>query len=184
MTIIDVVLIAIALAMDAFAVSICKGLTMKQLKIKNIIIIALYFALFQGGMPLIGYLLGSSFVSFIESFSYVIAFVLLGFIGSKMIYEAITNKDEDENYNDSCKFKDMIFPAIATSIDALAVGISLAVLDNNIFVSSIIIAIVTFVISIIGVLIGKKIGSKFQFGAEVVGGIILITMGLRILLCH
>lgn len=168
--------------MDAFAVSICKGLSMKKMSWKKAIIIALYLAVFQGIMPRLGYFLGATFESFVTKIDHWIAFVLLLFIGGNMLKEAF-DKDA-EPCNDSIDFKTMIVLAIATSIDALAVGITFAFLETNIVLASLIIAIITFVICVIGVKIGNKFGDKYERKAEMVGGFILILMGLKILLEH
>lgn len=182
MGILEVILIGIGLAMDAFAVSICKGLSMNKLDWKKAIIIALYFGIFQALMPIIGYLLGATFQDLVTSIDHWIVFVLLSIIGGNMIKESFD--DEVEKRNDSVDFKTMIVLAIATSIDALAVGITFAFLKANIALSVIFIGIITFLISLFGVKIGNKFGDKFQNKAELIGGIILILIGLKILLEH
>ena len=168
--------------MDAFAVSICKGLSMKKLDWKKAFIIALYFGAFQGLMPVIGYFLGATFSDLVTSIDHWIAFALLSIIGGNMIKESFD--DEEEKRNDNVDFKTMIVLAIATSIDALAVGITFAFLKTNIVLSVVLIGIITFVISLLGVNIGNKFGDKFQNKAELSGGIILILIGLKILLEH
>ena len=178
----EVVLVAIGLAMDAFAVSICKGLSMKKMDWKKALIVGAYFGIFQGLMPVIGYFLGTTFESLVTKIDHWIAFALLVFIGLNMLKEAF-GKDS-ENCNDSVDFKTMIILAIATSIDALAVGITFAFLKTNILLASIVIGIITFVVCVIGVKIGNKFGDKYERKAEVVGGLILIFMGLKILLEH
>ncbi len=175
----EVIIIAISLAMDTFTVSICKGITMKKLSYKDAIIISLYFGLFQSLMPLIGYIFGFSFDN-ISKIDHFVAFVLLFGIGISMILES-TDSEELDNKVD---FKTMIPLAIATSIDALAVGITFAFLKVNIIISSILIGIITFSISFIGVLIGNRFGSKYGSIAELIGGILLILMGIRILFSH
>ena len=182
MGILEVVLIAIGLAMDAFAVSICKGLSMKKMSWKKAIIVGGYFGIFQGLMPVIGYFLGTTFENLVTKIDHWIAFVLLVFIGINMLKEAFGN--ESENCNDNVDFKTMVVLAIATSIDALAVGITFAFLKTNIVLASILIAIITFVVCIIGVKIGNKFGDKYERKAETVGGLILILMGIKILLEH
>lgn len=182
MGLLEIVLIGIGLAMDAFAVSICKGLSMKKLEFKKTIIIALYFGIFQAIMPVAGYFLGVNFQSLVTSIDHWIAFILLAVIGGNMIKESFD--DEEEKRNDKVDFKTMIVLAIATSIDALAVGITFAFLKVNIILSVTFIGIITFIISILGVKIGNKFGDKFQNKAELVGGIILILMGFKILLEH
>ena len=178
----EIILIGVGLAMDAFAVSICKGLSMKKINWKSTIIIAIYFGLFQAIMPIFGYLLGSSFSVIVQKIDHWIAFVLLTIIGGNMIRES--RDDEDEKRNDKVDFKTMILLAIATSIDALAVGVTFAFFEVNIFISSIIIGIITLILSFLGVIIGNRFGDEFQNKAEFSGGIILIFIGLKILLEH
>ncbi len=182
MGLIEILLIGVGLAMDAFAVAICKGLSMKKLDWKKAIIIALYFGGFQALMPVIGYFLGSTFGDFVVQVDHWIAFLLLGFIGGNMIKEAFD--DELEKCNDNVDFKTMVVLAIATSIDALAVGITFALLNVNIILSVLIIGIVTFILSMLGVKIGNKFGNKYQNKAEFVGGLVLILLGTKILLEH
>lgn len=182
MGIIEVVLTSFALAMDAFAVSICKGLSMKKYSIKKGMIVGLYFGIFQGLMPLIGYLLGTSFENLITSIDHWIAFILLGIIGINMLKEATT--DVCECTNDKVDFKTMLPLAIATSIDALAVGITFAFLNVNIVFAILSIGIITFIMSFIGSKIGNKFGSKYEKRAKIFGGIVLIIIGLKILLEH
>ena len=178
----EIILISIGLAMDAFAVSICKGLSMKKINWKSTIIIAIYFGIFQAIMPVFGYLLGSSFSVIVQKIDHWIAFILLAIIGGNMIKES--KDDETEKRNDKVDFKTMILLAIATSIDALAVGITFAFFKVNIVVSITIIGIITFILSFIGVIIGNEFGDKFQNKAEFIGGMILIIIGLKILLEH
>jgi len=168
--------------MDAFAVSICKGLSMKTLDRKKTIIIAIYFGVFQALMPLLGYLLGTTFESYITSWDHWVAFILLGTIGINMIKEAFFGDSED--LNDKVDFKTMVVLAIATSIDALAVGITFAFLKTNILISTLIIGIITFCICALGVKIGNKFGSKYGNKAELFGGLLLIFLGTKILLEH
>ena len=183
MGIIEIILIAVSLAMDAFAVSICKGLSMKKMDWKKAIIIGLYFGIFQGGMPLIGYILGVGFEESIKFIDHWIAFGLLAFIGGNMIKEALSKNDEDE-VDDSVDFKTMIVLAIATSIDALAVGVTFAFLNVNILLAVALIGIITFVISCIGVKLGNVFGDKYEKKAELAGGVVLVLIGLKILLEH
>ena len=180
MELISILLIGVGLAMDAFAVAVCKGLSMKKLEWKKAIIIALYFGAFQALMPVIGYFLGTAFEDLVIKIDHWIAFILLGIIGINMIKEAFEN--DCENANDKVDFKTMIVLAIATSIDALAVGISLSVLNVNIYLSILLIGVITFILSIFGVKIGNIFGDKYERKAEIVGGIILILMGLKILI--
>lgn len=182
MSFIEILLIGIGLAMDAFAVSVGKGLSMKKMNWNKAIIVGLYFGIFQGLMPIIGYFLGYSFESLVSQIDHWIAFFLLGAIGSNMIREAL--KKDEEDRNDSIAFKGMIVLAIATSIDALTIGITFAFLQVNIFTSALIIGIITFLISVLGVKIGNKFGSKYESKSEVIGGLILILMGLKILFEH
>ena len=182
MGIIEILLTGLGLAMDAFAVALCKGLSMKKFDKKKGIIIGLYFGIFQGMMPLIGYLLGTTFQTLITSIDHWIAFVLLGFIGGNMLKEAFSK--DDETCNDKVDFKTMLPLAIATSIDALAVGITFAFLKVNIVIAVLSIGIITFIMSFIGSKVGNKFGTKYEKKAQLFGGIILILIGLKILLEH
>lgn len=182
MSLIEIMALSVGLAMDAFAVSICKGLSMKKMNWKNALIIALYFGLFQALMPMLGYVLGSTFEHVVTNIDHWIAFILLGSIGGNMIKESFS--DETEEKNDSVDFKTMVVLAIATSIDALAVGITFAFLKVNVIMAVTLIGIITFAISLIGAKIGNKFGDKFQNKAEFAGGVILIVLGLKILLEH
>ena len=182
MGIIEILLISIGLGMDSFAVAVCKGLSMTKMKWENACIVGMYFGGFQALMPLIGYLLGISFQNQIVSIDHWIAFILLAAIGINMIKEAISK--DNEKQNDSIKFKDMLILAVATSIDALAVGITFAFLKVNIWISITLIGIITFVISILGVKIGNIFGDKYEKKAEFAGGLILILLGVKILLEH
>ena len=178
----EIFFIAIGLSMDAFAVSICKGLSLKKIELKNSLIVGFYFGLFQTIMPLIGYFLGSSLRNFIISIDHWIVFVLLGFIGLNMIMEDDNNSKKISNQG--LDFKTMIVLAIATSIDALAVGITFAFLDVNIFFSTLMIGIITFIICAFGVKIGNVFGHKYERKAQVFGGIVLVLIGLKILMEH
>ena len=178
----ELVAIAIALSMDAFAVSVCKGLSVKQVKLSHALTAGLYFGGFQAFMPLIGYLLGSQFESLITSIDHWIAFVLLGIIGVNMIREAL-GKEEDE-LNDSFAFKVMLPLAVATSIDALAVGVTFAFLNVDIVPAVLLIGATTFTFSAVGVKIGSLFGLRFKKKAELLGGIVLILIGVKILLEH
>lgn len=187
MGIVELVLIGVGLAMDAFAVSVCKGLSMKKINWKKAAIIALYFGAFQALMPLLGYLLGTGFSEIIKKFDYLIAFGLLVFIGLNMIKESFSNEEEEgceKCENDDIKFKSIIGLAVATSIDALAVGVTFAFMNINIIEAIIIIGVITFLISILGVILGNIFGDKFKNKAELLGGAILILIGLKILLAH
>jgi len=182
MSFFELLTIGVGLAMDAFAVSVCKGLSMKKLTISKAGIVGLYFGAFQALMPMIGYFLGVGFKDSITAIDHWIAFVLLGLIGGNMIKEALG--DEEECCDDDLSFKTMLMLAIATSIDALAVGVTFAFLNVNIYLAASIIGITTFVISVCGVKIGNVFGLKYKSKAELVGGVILILMGVKILLEH
>lgn len=179
---IEILLISIGLAMDAFAVSVCKGLAMKKMSWKKAIIIGLYFGIFQAVMPVIGYFLGTTFERFITNVDHWIAFILLVGIGINMVKEAF-NK-ESENRNDNVDMKTMLVLSIATSIDALAIGITFACLKIHIVMPVITIGLITFIISVIGVKIGNQFGDKYGKKAEIMGGVILILLGIKILLEH
>jgi putative Mn2+ efflux pump MntP len=183
MGIVEIILLGISLAMDAFAVSICKGLSMKKIDWKKAIIIGLYFGVFQALMPIIGYFLGATFESLVTNIDHWIAFGLLALIGGNMVKEGLQDEESD-NCNDNVDFKTMIVLAIATSIDALAVGITFAFLKVNVPLAVTIIGVITFIISLIGVKIGNKFGNKYENKAEIAGGIVLILIGLKILLEH
>lgn len=181
MSIIEIILIGIGLSMDAFAISICKGLSVQTLKPKHMAIAGLYFGGFQMLMPLIGYLLGKQFEWLIINIDHWIAFGLLVLIGANMVKESFGKSEEA---NDSFAFKTMIPLAVATSIDALAVGVTFAFLDVQIIPAVLIIGVTTFIFSVGGVKIGNVFGSKFKSKAELTGGIVLILMGIKILLEH
>lgn len=186
MSIWELLVIALALSMDAFAVAICKGLSMKKMSWKNAVIAGLYFGGFQAGMPVIGYLLGTSFRDMITSIDHWIAFVLLGLIGANMIKESF-EKEEEENAdekNEAFDVKTMVPLAVATSIDALAVGVTFAFLNVDIVPAVSFIGVITFFFSVFGIKIGNAFGIKFKAKAEFAGGVILILMGFKILLEH
>mgnify|MGYP000684926144 FL=1 len=179
----ELVVLAVGLSMDAFAVSICKGLALQRVSWKECCIAGAWFGGFQALMPLLGYLLGTQFEQFVTSVDHWIAFVLLGIIGGNMIREALS-KDEDK-LDGSLAFKTMLLLAIATSIDALAVGITFALLpDVNVPLAVCLIGITTFVCSAAGLKVGNLFGLKYKAKAELAGGIILILIGLKILLEH
>lgn len=181
MTIVELFIIAVGLSMDAFAVSICKGLSMQKMNWKNSLLAGLYFGSFQAGMPLIGYYIGIQFQEQITFIDHWIAFFLLSLIGFNMIKES---RESCEEVNDSFDIKTMLFLAIATSIDALAVGVTFAFLKVTIFSAISFIGIITFLFSIIGIKIGNIFGAKYKSRAELTGGVILIFMGIKILLEH
>ncbi len=182
MGIVELFLIAVGLSMDAFAVSICKGLSVQRLELKHALLAGLWFGGFQALMPAIGYLLGSRFEHLIVSIDHWIAFVLLLFIGGKMIKEAL--ECDEEELDDDFSFKAMLLLAIATSIDALAMGVTFAFLRVNIVAAVLFIGCITFVCSAAGVKIGNVFGMRFKSKAELAGGVILILMGCKILLEH
>lgn len=180
--------LAVGLSMDAFAVSVCKGLAMKKITIGKAGIVGLWFGGFQALMPLIGYFLGVQFESKIQSIDHWVAFVLLGLIGLNMVREAL-GKDEEEgcsecSENASLNVKEMFVLAVATSIDALAVGVTFAFLQVNIWSAVSFIGVITFVLSMVGVKVGNVFGTKYKSRAEMVSGIILILLGLKILMEH
>lgn len=177
----ELAIIAVGLSMDAFAVSICKGLSVQQLKFKHALTVGLYFGGFQAVMPLLGYVLGIQFQALITNIDHWIAFVLLGLIGANMIRES---RSQEECCNSSFGFKTMLPLAIATSIDALAVGISFAFLQVRIVPAVLLIGIITFIFSVTGIKIGNTFGARYKSKAECFGGIVLILMGLKILLDH
>lgn len=182
MGILGIFLVGISLAMDAFAVSICKGLSMKKIDWKKATIIGIYFGVFQAIMPVIGFFLGTTFYELVTKIDHWIIFILLTAIGTNMIKEAF-GAEEGVN-NDNVDFKTMVLLALATSIDALAVGITFAFMQVNVWLAISVIGITTFVICLAGVKIGNKFGDKYESKAQIAGGIILILMGAKILLEH
>ena len=195
MSVFEIVLMALALSMDAFAVAICKGLATKKAQIKHCLIVGAWFGFFQGLMPFIGCMLGSAFMSYIQSFDHWIAFILLALIGANMIREAIEDGG-DCGCDGACElgeddaafgFRIMLTMAIATSIDALAAGVGMSVTlegMGQILFAVISIGIITFALSALGVKIGNIFGSKYKFLAELSGGVVLVCLGLKILLEH
>lgn len=183
MGIVELLILAIGLSMDAFAVSICKGLAVNKVKPRHMLITGLWFGGFQALMPLLGYFLGATFEKYVTAIDHYIAFVLLGAIGANMIKEAFS-KEEDES-NCDFSFKTMFLMAVATSIDALAVGITFALLpDVKIIPAVSFIGIITFSLSALGVKLGNVFGAKYKSKAEFAGGVILILLGIKILLEH
>ncbi len=182
MSYLELFVIAVGLSMDAIAVTICKGLSVRRLKPRHNLICGLYFGGFQALMPVIGWLLGRQFESLIKSIDHWIAFALLVLIGANMIREAV--KNEEENLNDSFSPKTMLPLAVATSIDALAVGVTFAFLDVSIVPAVSMIGATTFILSAVGVKIGNVFGAKYKSKAELVGGIVLVAMGVKILIEH
>lgn len=177
----ELFLIAVGLSMDAFAVSICKGLSVKKLRPKHALLAGVYFGGFQFLMPVIGYLLGFRFEHLITNIDHWIAFVLLAFIGGNMIKESFSKSEE---LNDDFGFKTMFLMAVATSIDALAVGITFAFLNVSIIPAASLIGVTTFIIAAVGIYIGNVFGAKYKSKAELAGGIILVLIGVKILLEH
>ncbi len=183
---VELFLIGVGLSMDAFAVSICKGLGMSRLNMKQAAIIALFFGAFQALMPFIGWAAGSQLADLITPFDHWIAFILLAFVGGKMLWDAFRS-EEDENPDEmdtKLDIKELFMLAIATSIDALAVGITFAFLQVSIVPSITIIGCTTFVISFVGVAVGHFFGARFEKPATIIGGVVLILIGVKILLEH
>lgn len=183
MGIFDLIMTAIALSMDAFAVSIGKGLSVKTLRLRHSLIVGAYFGGFQALMPLLGYLLASTFAGYIQRFDHWIAFALLALIGANMIREALCGGGDEEN-NASFGVKTMLLLALATSIDALATGVTFAMTQTNIWFAIAITGTTTFLFSAAGIKIGNVFGNKYRSKAELLGGVILILMGIKILIEH
>lgn len=182
MDIIQLLILAVSLSMDAFAVAICKGLAFGRIRLRQALVVGLYFGVFQAAMPTIGYFLGMSFRQYIESFDHWIAFGLLAFLGARMIIEAVRGGEEE--VSSSLDIREMTLLAIATSIDALAAGISLSVLDASIGTAALFIGIITFTLSVVAVYIGGYIGAKFKKPAELAGGAALVLLGIKVLIDH
>jgi putative Mn2+ efflux pump MntP len=184
MNIWEIYVIAVGLAMDAFAVSITLGLAKNNLKKVEYLIPGTYFGFFQFLMPVIGFYAGVTFADKIDKVDYLIAFVLLAFIGAKMIKDGFSEREDKKIDENTFKFGKMLILGIATSIDALAVGISFALFKVNILKAALIIGVITFLISTCGVMIGKRVGERFKSKATLIGGLILILIGTKILLEH
>ncbi len=187
MSLIELLLLGVGLAMDAFAVSICKGLAMNKVNMKQCFLIALFFGGFQALMPVLGWFLGSTFAEKIKAIDHWIAFILLSYIGIKMISDAIKEWKEEtkvEQMDPPLDIKELFLLAIATSIDALAVGVTFSFLDVVIGLAAGIIGVVTFVISGAGVFVGNIFGEKYKSKAQIAGGLILVILGVRILVTH
>ena len=184
MGVIELLILAVGLSMDAFAVSVCKGLAMKKAGAKELCIVGCWFGGFQALMPLTGYLLGSRFASYIERWDHWIAFVLLAFIGGNMIRESREQEEEEIEHGGSIRYRELFTLAVATSIDALAVGVSFAFLGVRIAPAVTLIGCTTFVLTLVGVWVGNLFGSRYKSRAELTGGIILILIGVKILLEH
>lgn len=183
MTVAEILILGVGVSMDAFAVSICKGLSVQKLRPVHVMQAGLWFGGFQALMPLVGYFLGVSFADFVTSVDHWISFILLGIIGGNMIKESF-HKDDDYNVDPDFSFRTMIAMAVATSIDALAVGVSLAFLKVNIWEAVAVIGLTTAIFSGLGVVIGNFFGARWKHKAEFTGGFILFAIGLKILLDH
>ena len=179
----ELLIIAVGVSMDAFAVSVCKGLSVRRLRTSHIISASVWFGGFQALMPLIGYFIGLGFADLVSEVDHWIAFVLLGVIGGKMIKEAC-EKDDGNEHTPDFSFRTMLVLAIATSIDALAVGVSFAFLGVDIWTSILVIGLMTGAFSALGVQLGHVFGARFKSKAELVGGVILVGIGIKILLEH
>ena len=185
MGLVDLLLIGVGLSMDAFAVAVCKGLAMPRLNMKQAVAIALFFGVFQALMPALGWALGTQFASFVNSVSHWIAFALLAFIGGKMLWDVLHDAEDGEKETGSnfkLDLRELFLLAIATSIDALAVGITFAFLHVEIVSSVSIIGVTTFMLSLAGVAVGHAFGSRYERPAQVVGGVVLIGIGAKILI--
>jgi len=184
MKLFEIILIAVGLSMDAFAVSITLGLSVEKPKAKEIITPGVFFGFFQALMPIIGYFAGTYFAAKIQQFEHWVAFILLGIIGGNMIRESLSKKEKEEADEDSFQFIKMLVLAIATSIDALAIGVTFAFFKINIFIAAAIIGSITFIISMAGVKIGNLFGTKFKSKAEFIGGAVLVLLGIKIVIEH
>ena len=182
MSIWEILLLGVGLSMDAFAVSICKGLSVKKVKWQHLLCVGAYFGIFQALMPTLGYFLGTTFSNLIDQFDHWVAFVLLAIIGVNMVREALSKDKDDDEANDDFGFKTMLLLAIATSIDALAVGVTFALEGTDIALAAGLIGVATFTLSPIGLLVGNRFGLRYKSKAELVGGLVLIGIGLKILL--
>lgn len=184
MTLFELLLVAVGLSMDAFSVAICKGLALRKITLGRAAVVGLWFGGFQALMPVLGYLLGDRFAAAISRYDHWVILVLLCLIGGNMIREALDKKEEEENTDPGLSFKSMLLLAIATSIDALAVGVTFAFLQVNILRAAGLIGIVTFLISAVGVKVGAMFGLRYRSRAELCGGVILVLLGFKILLEH
>lgn len=183
MEVISIILLALGLSVDSFAASICSGLAIKEIRFFQAVKIAFFLAIFQGGMPVLGWFTGWQLKDLIKDFDHWIAFILLVGLGSKMVYESLTCKDSNSSFN-PLNFVVLIGISVATSIDALVIGFSLALIDVVIWFPAIIIGAVTFIASMLGMLLGKKIGNQLSQKFEIAGGIVLIFIGVKILIEH
>ena len=183
MELVSILLLSLGLSVDSFAASVCSGLSIKKIHFLQAVKIAFFLALFQGGMPIIGWFTGWELKDLIKDFDHWIAFILLAGMGAKMIYESITPKEKDCSFN-PLNLVVLIGISVATSIDALVVGLSLALIDVVIWLPAIIIGVITFIVSMLGMLLGKKIDSRMSKEFDLLGGIVLMVIGLRILIEH
>lgn len=183
---VELFLIGVGLSMDAFAVAVCKGLGMKRLDVRQALVIGLYFGGFQALMPFLGWLLGAQFQRFVAPVDHWIVFILLAFVGGKMIWEAVHDDgaEEEASARPGIDHREMLMLAVATSIDAFAVGITFAFLEVAIGPAVAVIGLTTFALSVLGVWVGHQFGSRFEKPATVAGGVVLILIGLRVLLEH
>lgn len=188
MGIVDMLLLGLGLAADAFAVSVCKGLSSKESSIKTGLVCGLWFGFFQALMPLLGWLLGTTVAEYISAYAPYVAFILLAYLGIKMLVDVIKERKEDGcrdcEKDASLKVGVMLTFAIATSIDALAAGLTIAAVDANVWIAILIIGVITLIASFIGAVLGRKIGGKGRTGAQIAGGVILILIGLKIVIEH
>lgn len=178
MEILEIILLAIAVASDAFAVALCKGVTIKKQVNKDAVVVGLWFGLFQGVMPLLGYLFMDNIEKYIAGVKDIIIFVLLVYIGISMILES----KKEEHFNNSVAFKEMLGLSIATSLDALSIGATLSIYKASVYIIAILIALITFLFSFVAVKIGNKFGDKYKSKAEILGGIVLILIGCKVLI--
>lgn len=185
MGLVEIFVIAVGLSMDAFAVSVCKGLGMRRIDWRYGLLLAVFFGAFQALMPLLGYFLGTQFASYVEPIDHWIAFVLLSAIGAKMIYDGARGEADEEGQDTGRKgLGELLMLAIATSIDAFAVGCTLAFISVNIWEAVAVIGLTTFALSLIGVALGNKVGTRYNRGAAIFGGVVLIVIGAKTLLEH
>ena len=184
MTFLPLLLIALGVSADAFAVALTKGLHMRRFNLRHAVIIALTFGLFQAVMPLLGWLLGTQFARYITEFDHWVAFGLLARVGGKMLYEAFSSHEDREKDTDRLNLRELAVLAIATSIDALAVGVTLAFLPVSIGWAILLIGVTTAVLTFVGVLVGRRVGARFGKPAEIAGGVILILIGVNVVLEH
>lgn len=186
MSLFELILIAVGLSMDAFAVAVCKGLGMEKVRRRDALLLGVFFGGFQALMPLLGYLLGSRFAVYIERWDHWIAFVLLAFIGGNMIRESLGGEEDEAAGDDGerLSYRELLTLAVATSIDALAVGVSFAFLGVSILPAISLIGCTTFALTLVGVWVGNIFGARYKSRAELTGGVILILIGLKILLEH